>query len=36
MGFAGMRGGEVRAPLLPVDAEARSEIERLLDQLGHS
>jgi len=34
MDFAGMRGGGVRAPLLPVDAEARSEIERLLDQLG--
>lgn len=33
MDVVGMRGGEVRAPLLPVNAEARSEIERLLEQL---
>jgi 4-hydroxy-2-oxoglutarate aldolase len=34
MDFAGLRGGEVRAPLLPVDAEGRAQIERLLGQLG--
>ncbi len=36
MDLVGMRGGEVRSPLLPVDAEGRAEIERLLEPLRRS
>ena len=36
MDFAGMHGGEVRAPLLPLDAEATTEIEQLFEELGRA
>jgi len=36
MDLSGLGGGDVRAPLLPVSAEGRAEIERLLAGLSHA